>query len=306
MEEEILQRNKDIKNGVKLAFLFMLMTLGASQILSAILPLPSKICECIGMLLGTLIALRGSCKPEKGTLLAEKNKMTGTAFLVLLGAFMLAKLLSMLLSLAAMSVLVNEENAAALGEVAAADNNLFLSFLFMGVVTPFCEEAVFRGCIGNSFKKYGVWFALIMSSLLFALYHSNVFQLISTFLPGVVLFYVAMNYSLKWSILFHFINNGVLSIGFSALKKGFPDTFFVNYGEYFIEAALLIAAIALMKKDGAIEKVRAFLNGPKNEKGVYKAAMGNIWFVLIVLVMAVVSVLMLFMVDGGLPTFPGA
>ena len=305
METDIKTRNKQIKNGAKGAFIFVVMTMGVSQILNVILPsVPSRICEIFGMLLGTLTVLTGSCKPEKGTLPADKNKMTGTGFVVLLGAFMLAKLLSLLPSAALLKLFVNEENADALQGIASLEDNLFLSFLFLGVATPFCEEAVFRGCIGNCYRKYGVWFAMIMSSLLFALYHCNLFQLVSAFLPGIVLFYVAMNYSLKWSILFHFINNGVLSIGKSALQKVSPDSFLTNYGEYVIEAALIIAAICLMKKDNALEKVKAFLSAPKNEKGAYKAAMGNIWFILIVLAMAVVSGMMLFMLSGNMPEIP--
>ena len=305
MDTTVKESKTGIKNGVKCAFIFMLMTLGVSQIFIMILPfLPSQICEILGMLLGTVLALCGKCKPEKGTLTAVHNKMTGTCFLVVLGAFLLAKLLSLGAAAVLVTLLVNDSNAAALSDIAGKGENLLLSFLFMGVFTPLCEEAVFRGCIGSNYRKHGIWFAMLMSTLLFSLYHCNLFQLFSTFLPGIVLFYVAMNYSIKWSVVLHFINNGVLSIGSSALQKLYPDSFFAGYGEYIIEAVLVIAALLLMKKEHAIEKVRAFLSGPENEKGAYRSATGNIWFILIVLAVAVVSALMLFIVSGNLPELP--
>lgn len=301
MESDIRNRNEEVKRGVKTAFVFMLFTIIVSQILGMILSfVPSKICQIICMVLGTVIALRGKTGPEKGSLLARKNRMTGTSFIVTLGAFMLAKLLSVLLSLLVVLVFVKDGDAAAMQDVFTEDDFL-MSFLFLGIATPICEETVFRGCIGNSFKKHGIWFAMVMSSLLFALYHCNLFQLISTFLPGIVLFYVAMNYSIKWSVLFHFINNGILSIGITALKKAFPDSFAAGFAEYVIEAVLIIAALCLLKKDSAVEKVRAFLGTPENEKGVYRAAFGNIWFILLALAMILVTVSMLLMLGGNMP-----
>ena len=302
MEEELKLRKQKIRSGARAAFIFVVFTVGVSQILSMILPfVPSRICEVIGMILGTVVVLNGSCKPENGTLFQEKNKLSGTGFVVLLGAFMAAKLLSLIPSAALLKLFVNEENAGTLQGLDTIGDSVFLSFIFLGVVTPFCEEAVFRGCIGNAFKKYGIWFAMLMSTLFFSLYHCNLFQLVSTFLPGIVLFYVAMNYSIKWSMLFHFINNGVLTVGFIALNKIIPNTFIADYGEYIIEAVLVIAALYLLKKDHAFEKVKSFLLEPKNEKGVYRAAMGNIWFILLILALVIVTAMMLLMLNGSLP-----
>lgn len=303
--DEVKTSKKEIKNGAKYAVIFVLMTLGAAWLLDTVVPaLPSRICNIIGMLAGTAIALCGSCKPEKGTLLADKNKLSGTGFLVTLGVFLLAKLLSMGLAAGIALLLAKNGNLSALADISKVTDTLFLEFLFMGIFTPICEEIVFRGCIGNSYIKYGIWFAMIMSSLIFALYHCNFLQLISTFLPGVVLFYVAINYSLKWSILFHFINNGVLTIGTQVLKKAFPESAAANYGEYVIELLFVIIALLLWKKDDAAEKLKAFLRGPKNEKGAYGAAIGNIWFILLFLAFAAITGLMLLMLWGKLPELP--
>ena len=304
MELDINLRNREIKKGTRLAFIFILMVMGLSQILSAVLSLSTQAAQMIGLAGGALIALLGSCAPEKGTLLKSENEMTGTACVVVLGAFMLGKLLSLIPSAFILKLASAGGSPEALEGLTSVEDDLLISFLSLGLVTPVCEEIVFRGCIGRSFMKYGVWFAMIMSTVLFALYHCNAFQLISTFLPGLVLFYVAMNYSLKWSILLHFINNGVMTIGFTLLKKLRPDSLFSNYGEYAVEILLIIAALALMKKDRAAEKVKVFLREPKNETGVYRAAMANIWFILILLFVASVTALMFMMLSGTVQ--PGA
>lgn len=300
MDNELTQRNLTIKKGTMAAFLFAFIAMVGAQVISSLFKLPTQLGLSIGLIIGTIVLLCGPCAPEKGTLLADHNRMDGTAFVVMLGAFIAAKLISLLAGAGLALVLFNgadEENLLSMG--ASGDRAIWL-MISMGIVTPFCEEAAFRGCVGNTFKKYGIWFGMIMSSLLFAVYHCNAIQLVTTFLPGIVLFYVAMNYSLKWSILFHFINNALLGEIPAALKKIAPDSFLVNYGEYFVEAALIIAALCLMKKDNAKEKVKAFLSGPGNEKGVYKAAMKNIWFVLIVIAMLLVTALMISMAHGSI------
>lgn len=301
MENDINSRNKIIKNGARLAFIFILFAIVLGQVLELIFPSVSKnICSSIGMLIGAVIALLSSLRPEKGTLMKTNNKMTGSAFMVILGAFLLSKLLSMIPSLLFATQIVDESNSSILQDLSTVQDDFLLSFISAGLVTPFCEEVVFRGCIGRTYKKYGIWFGMIMSSLLFALYHCNILQLFSTFLPGIVLFYVAMNYSIIWSMLLHFINNGIIGISTNYLQKYYPDTFITGYGEYILEGILILIAITQPKKNNSVQKVKDFLSGPKNEKGVYKAAMGNIWFILMVLTVAIMTGAMLLMLNGNL------
>lgn len=301
MEEDLKIRNKEIRRGAFTAFLFVVFVMGVSQIVSMIVPsIPSQLVSSVCMIVGTIVILATKGKPDKGTLFQTRNKMTATGLIVLLGAFMAAKLVSLVPSALLLKAFVNEENASALESMTATASSPIYQFIFLGIVTPFGEEIVFRGCIGSNFRKHGIWFAMIMSSVLFAMYHCNMFQLVSTFLPGIVLFYIAMNYSIKWSILFHFINNGVMSIGFTELKKVIPVPFIANYGEYILEIALVILMICLLKKDKAGTKLKSFLGESKNEKGVYKAAIGNVWFILILIFVAAMSIGMLAMLDGSI------
>ncbi|MCX7994948.1 MAG: CPBP family glutamic-type intramembrane protease [candidate division WOR-3 bacterium] len=53
------------------------------------------------------------------------------------------------------------------------------AFVFVGLTGPIIEEMVFRGLLLNGYlKRYSVGTAVLLSSLLFALAHSNLFLMI--------------------------------------------------------------------------------------------------------------------------------
>ena len=290
---------KHIVKGVRITFIVVLIAFAFTLLTDGIFSsLPPKVPEMISLVIYTLIAF--ICyKPEKGTLLKSNNKMTATGFFVILGAFMLTRLVSELVIALLTAVVINEETVS-LDAFDSTLNHPFMTFLFMCIVTPICEETVFRGCVGNNFKKHGVKFAMIMSSLLFAVYHLNFLQLVSAFLMGMVLFYIAMNYSIKWSILFHFINNTIAICTSQLLKDNIELSAVVNGVSYAVEAAFIIIALVLMKKDNAKQKVKDFLSSPENESGAYKASMLNIWFILIIIVFAVMSVTVIMSLNGAI------
>lgn len=298
MESENKLRNKNIAKGERMVFLYIIIAILVGALFDEALKfLPTQTLSIICSALGAFIVFR-SYGPEKGTLLKSNNKMTGTGFFVMFGAFFLAQLVSMLPSLLVVKLTVSEDSVQNLTLFGATNDNPIMTFLFMGLCCPICEEIVFRGCIGNNYKKYGVWFGMIMSTLLFSMYHANIYQLISTFLPGIVLFYVAMNYSLKWSILFHFINNTLSSSVVPLLQKLFDNSPVISYAEYGVKILLVIVALVLMKKDNAVQKVKSFLSETKNENGVFKASLLNTWFVLIVVLFALISAMSLMMLSG--------
>jgi uncharacterized protein len=72
---------------------------------------------------------------------------------------------------------------------------------------PVVEEVAFRGVIMSSLKRYGKVFAVVTSSVLFALLHGSLSQGVFTFFLGIVLGFVACEYSVAWSLLVHVTNN---------------------------------------------------------------------------------------------------
>lgn len=78
------------------------------------------------------------------------------------------------------------------------------------VAAPVFEEWLFRGVIMQTLKRYGRWFALVITSLLFALCHGSLSSAISVFFIGMAIGYVVMQTdSLINGILMHMANNAV-------------------------------------------------------------------------------------------------
>ncbi len=72
---------------------------------------------------------------------------------------------------------------------------------------PCGEELIYRGLVMRQFQKYGKVFAIVVSAALFGVMHANLFQMIFAFLTGLVLGYTAAEFSLRWSIVLHLVNN---------------------------------------------------------------------------------------------------
>lgn len=76
------------------------------------------------------------------------------------------------------------------------------------IFAPIGEEFVCRGALLGSLKKYGSWWAIIITALLFGLMHMNFYQGPYAFLMGLVLGYVAVKTDSIWcSVIIHAINN---------------------------------------------------------------------------------------------------
>jgi sodium transport system permease protein len=97
-------------------------------------------------------------------------------------------------------------------QVSAGATGAGWAVLSIVVLPAVCEELAFRGFILTGLRRrFRPWTAILLSSFLFALYHLNVFQLLPTFLLGVVLGLLAVRSGSLWPpMLFHFLHNGLL------------------------------------------------------------------------------------------------
>ena len=78
-------------------------------------------------------------------------------------------------------------------------------------IGPIAEEIVYRGFVMNILKPYGKHFAIVCSAIIFGIMHANIHQIFFAILVGLVLGYVAMEYSLKWAVALHIFNNCIFS-----------------------------------------------------------------------------------------------
>jgi membrane protease YdiL (CAAX protease family) len=86
------------------------------------------------------------------------------------------------------------------------------SILLIAIVPAFCEELFFRGVLmkfaHTLFKKW--WLSIIISSLLFAAFHTSISEFVPIFLAGIILGSVYYLTSSIWmSILLHLLFNGL-------------------------------------------------------------------------------------------------
>ncbi len=133
-------------------------------------------------------------------------------------------------------------------ESASMTGDTLSMFLYITLVAPVFEEILFRGLILRSFTAYGKKFAIFASAFLFGMFHGNLVQTPYAFVVGLVLGYVAVEYSIGWAMVLHMINNLVLGDSIARMTRYLPPwvqelVFFV-----LIWGCTLAAVIILIRK----------------------------------------------------------
>lgn len=164
-----------------------------------------------GILVGLVIIYLFSRRENvKSLIFSRKRKMTPQVFFMLLLVFMMPQIPSSYLSTFIesgfnMFGLTTQSDL----EWATGQSTSFSMFIYASFFAPVCEEIVYRGYVMRNMQRYGKSFAIIFSSALFGIMHGNIHQILFAFVIGLVLGYTAMEYSIKWSIALHMINNFV-------------------------------------------------------------------------------------------------
>ena len=90
-----------------------------------------------------------------------------------------------------------------------AGGNAFGTFIIAVIAAPVVEEILFRGIVLRSIRKFSpVWASILISSILFGVYHLNIVQAAYATLMGIaagILYEKKRN--LLFPILVHFVNN---------------------------------------------------------------------------------------------------
>lgn len=104
-------------------------------------------------------------------------------------------------------------NTVGLSAISALDkldelNKPAISMIIYGcIVAPIIEECIYRGAVLRSLEKYGRKFAIVGSAILFGLMHGNFYQIFMAAGIGIILGYLATEYSIKLTIILHICNN---------------------------------------------------------------------------------------------------
>ena len=139
---------------------------------------------------------------------------------------------------------------------------LWMTFVGTCVCAPLGEEFLFRKLLIDRTRGYGDMTAILLSGLLFALFHGNVFQLFYAFLLGMILAYVyTRSGNLWWCVAMHSAVNFLGCIVFPKLAELMPAdgvsftsplqifvTLFVIVWQYGMIIAALILVCALWNR----------------------------------------------------------
>jgi membrane protease YdiL (CAAX protease family) len=134
-------------------------------------------------------------------------------FLIMIFAYPMAVFLNYIIL-----ILVNSVSPAMPIGVPVPTNLMdYLVGLLVIAVTPgICEEVMFRGTMQSAYSRMGDKKAILISALLFGMFHFNLLNLLGPLFLGIVLGIIRYKTdSLYGSILGHTINNGIaLTLGF--------------------------------------------------------------------------------------------
>ena len=209
--------------------------------------------------------------------ITEKHKSFGLGKCICFTALMLALqiIASMLLNLT--ELILNSFGFTVTESPAmnADYSGSILLLLYMILIGPLIEELVFRGFLLKTLSRCGKVYAIVISALMFSLMHGDIQQLFFTFAAGIILAYVATEYSIKASLLLHIINNGVFGGLIVYLSEHLPYTAYI-IGMFILLIASLIISIALIVRNRA--KLKAYIEEHPSVPYAY-AALKNRWFI---------------------------
>lgn len=213
-------------------------------------------------------------------LFRTKRTMTGGAFFQLVCVLMASQFLFSLFGIG-LEMLLNCFGYSVMEEmnVASADSSTFSMFLYASFMGPVAEELVYRGFVLKNLRKYGTSFAIVISSLLFAFMHGNLVQGFFAFFVGLILGYLAVEYSLSWSILLHIVNNFLFgeALSFFLEHSGLSSSVQEAVSTALMVFFFLAGMTVLYKNRKAIKAYQAENKAPK---GSAQAAALSFWLIL--------------------------
>ncbi|HEX2937741.1 MAG TPA: type II CAAX endopeptidase family protein [Ruminiclostridium sp.] len=144
--------------------------------------------------------------------------------------------------------------------------------LSVSVFAPFCEEFIFRGLIMQNLRKYGDFFAVIVTALMFGVLHGNFEQTPFAFVVGIALgFTVLETGSVFAGIILHCLINST-SVIFGAISTYAGDNLAnVIYLIYIaVIVALSVVSVILLKKRGYLKRAyKKYLEKPSRPQKAF-------------------------------------
>ena len=155
-------------------------------------------------------------------------------------------------------------------ELMASTSDSFSMFLYIGILAPIVEEILCRGLVLRTLMPFGKKFAIFASAFLFGMFHGNILQVPFAFLVGLVLGYVAAEYSIAWAMILHMINNLVLG---DMLTRLIPGEIASTVVMWVVLVICAVAAIIVVVRRR--DEITAWHRSSAVVPGVYKRFFGS-------------------------------
>ncbi len=177
-----------------------------------------------------------------------KKKMTLSNFFMLLSVFMAGQLVFNFVGIG-IEALLNTLGYSATQQLewVSSTSETLSMFLYISIIGPIAEEIIYRGYVMRNLTRYGKHFAIVCSSIIFGIMHANIYQIPFAMVVGLVLGYVASEFSLKWAVVLHIVNNCIFSELMGRLVANFPETTQAII-QYAMLGAFFVAALLVMWK----------------------------------------------------------
>ena len=156
--------------------------------------------------------------------------------------------------------------------------NYLISLISLVILPAICEELVYRGVIFKGLKKHGKAFSIILTAIMFAIFHFSYQQLIYPLLFGLLLSLVMwFEDNIIYTMILHATNNFL-----SITRSYFNINLVFNHWSYIVLAILLLIAFLCVvivltvknqPKKGKIDNIS------KNYLLISFGAMIFLWFV---------------------------
>lgn len=131
-------------------------------------------------------------------------------------------------------------------------------FLYASILAPIGEELMFRGFLLRSLRPYGKRFAILGSALFFGLFHGNLLQTPYAFLVGLLLGYVAVEYSISWAVALHMFNNFVLADLLTRVTMLLPQMVGDMINLILLGGAMVLSVVLLaVKRQEVLDHIRS-------------------------------------------------
>jgi len=225
----------------------------------------------------------------KQALTQREKPMRGSIFLCILILCMGAQMANSLwITLLELLLMPFGKSVMPVLESVAGSSDTFSMFLYASLLAPLWEELLFRGYVLRSLRPFGKRFAIWGSALLFGLFHGNLLQTPYAVLMGLLLGYVALEYSLVWAILLHMFNNLVLADLLTRITASWPEPAYGMLNLILFGGSALFSVILLVSSR---RKIREYRTGEWMDRRCVKCFLTNAGILALAMLMCVNMVL---------------